>query len=129
MMWQWVHNRHVPSPCSVSSLFPFLPPSEASPPGFPRTWHARWTMIARTVLALLRLDGLIVHVHVVLDRRHIIMPQQLLQAKRVITQHQVPHRKGMPQDMRADALVGDARSLAKTREEHFYAILGERRAC
>ena len=95
-----------------SAPLPFRPIAFA--PDLPRPRHARRQVISGTVLALLILNGRVVHVHVVLDRRHILMPQQFLQAKRVIAQHQVAHREGMPQDMRADALVGDPGSLAKT---------------
>ena len=80
-------------------------------------------MIARTILALLRLDRLIVHVHVVLDRRHILMPQQFLQAKGVIAQHQVANGEGMAKNVRADALIGDARSFTDALEEQRDPIL------
>ena len=85
-------------------------------------------MIARTVLALLRLDRLIVHVHVVFDRRHILMPQQFLQAKGVIAQHQVANGEGMAEDVGADALAGDTRSLPDALEEQRDPVLGERQA-
>jgi hypothetical protein len=39
----------------------------------PWPWHTRWQVITGAVLALLRLDGFVVHVHVVLDRRHVFM--------------------------------------------------------
>jgi len=74
-------------------------------------------MVARAVLALLGLDRLIVHVHVVLDGRHILMPQQFLEAKGVIAQHQVADGEGMAEDVRADALAGDARSFTDALEE------------
>ncbi len=74
-------------------------------------------MIAWAVLVLLRLDGLVVHVHVVLDRRHIFMAQQFLQAERVMAQHQVADGKRMPEDMRADAF-----------EEQRDPIFGQRQA-
>ena len=85
-------------------------------------------MIARTVLALLRLDRLVVHMHVVLDRRHILMPQQLLETKGIIAQHQVANGERMAKNVRADALVGDAHSLSDALEEQRNPILGERQA-
>jgi hypothetical protein len=83
MMWQWVHNKQAPSPYSVSSLFPLLLCSEAPPPDLLWPWHARGKMIARAILALLRLDRLIVHVHVVLHRLHILVPEQFLQQREI----------------------------------------------
>ena len=124
--WPFPHPLSKLALLARSAPLPLRPIAFA--PDLPRPRHARRQMISRTVLALLILNGRVVHVHVVLDRRHILMPQQFLQAKRVIAQYQVAHREGMPQDMRADALVGDPGSLAKTREEHLYPILGERRA-
>jgi hypothetical protein len=85
-------------------------------------------MIARAILALLRLDRLIVHVHVVLDRRHILMPQQFLEAKWVIAQHQVANGEGMAKNVWADALIGDACSFTDALEEECHPILGERQA-
>lgn len=57
---------------------------EAFAAGFFRLWHPHREMITGAVLALLGLDGLIVHVHVILDGRHILMSQQFLEAKGVI---------------------------------------------
>ena len=68
-------------------------------------------MITGTVLALLGLDGLVVHMHVVLDGRHVLVSQQLLQAEGVVAQHQVANGKRVAQNVRADALAGDARAL------------------
>src|SRR5437016_1901227 len=85
-------------------------------------------MIARTILALQRLNRLIVHVLVVLDRRHILMPQQFLEAKGVIAQHQGANDEGMAKNVRADALVGDACSFTDALEEQRDSILGERQA-
>src|SRR5258708_5880562 len=127
-LWQWVHNKQAPSPCSVSRLPPLLLCSEASPPGLLWPRHARWKMIARAVLALLRLDRLIVHVHVVLHRLHILVPEQFLKTKGVIAQHQVADRKRMTKDVRADTLARDPCALADPFEEQGNAILGERQA-
>ena len=44
------------------------------PSCLPRSWHPRWQVISRAVLALLLLNGLVIHVHVVLDRGHVLMP-------------------------------------------------------
>ncbi|SRR6266487_2726546 len=85
-------------------------------------------MIARTILALLRLNRLIVHVLVILYCRHIFMSQQFLEAKEVIAQHQGANGEGMAKNVRADALIGDARSFTDALEEQRNPILGERQA-
>src|SRR5260370_4451695 len=101
-LWQWVHNKQAPSPCSVSRLPPLLLCSEASPPGLLCPRHARWKMIASAVLALLRLNRLIVHVHVVLHRLHILVPEQFLTTKSVIAQNQLAERRRIATHVPAD---------------------------
>ena len=85
-------------------------------------------VISRAVLALLRLDCLVVHVHVVLHSAHILVTQQFLQAERIIAQHQVADREGVPEDVRTDALVRDPGSLANARKQQRHAIDGQRHA-
>ena len=97
-----------------SAPLPFRPIAFA--PDLPRPRHTRRQVIARAVLALLRLDRLVVHVHVVLDGGHILMPQQFLQAKGIVAQHQVAHSKGMPENVGTDTLVGDPRPFANAFE-------------
>ena len=60
--------------------------------------------------------------HVVLDRRHILMPQQFLQAKGVIAQHQVADGEGMAENVRADALLCNPRTFANACKEQRDAI-------
>jgi hypothetical protein len=79
-------------------------------------------VIAWAVLALLGLDRLIVHVHVVLDGRHVLMPQQFLQTKGIIAQHQVANSKGMAENVRADALLCDPSTFANACKEQRDAI-------
>ena len=62
-------------------------------------------MIARTIFAFLLLDRRIIHVHIELDRRHILVPQEFLQAKGIIAQHQVANGKRMAKDVRTDAFL------------------------
>ena len=62
---------HVLAPCSLVPRVPMSLRPKSSPPGFPGSWHACRQMITGAVLALLRLDGLVVHMHVVLHRRHV----------------------------------------------------------
>ena len=78
------------SPCPVAA--------SARLPG-PR--HARGQVITWAVLALLGLDGLVVHVHIVVDGGHVLVAQQFLQAEGVIAQHQVADGERVAQDVRA----------------------------
>src|SRR5437764_15496773 len=97
-------------------------------PALPGSGDACGQLMARAVFALLRLDRLVIHVHAVLDRRHILVPQRFPQTERVIAQRQVPDGEGMAVDVRADALLGDARPLPDALEEQRGPILGERQA-
>jgi hypothetical protein len=69
-------------------------------------------MITGTVLALLGLDRLIVHVHVGLHRRHILVSEELLQTKWIIAQHQVTNGEGVTENVGTDALLRYSRPLA-----------------
>jgi hypothetical protein len=53
------------------------------------------------------------------------MPQQFLQAKGAIAQHQVANGEGMAKNVRADALIGDAHPLPDALEEQRDPILGD----
>src|SRR5207248_2122847 len=77
------------------------------PSRLPRPRHAGRQMIPGTVLALLLLNIVVVHAHVELDGGHVLVPKQFLQAERVVARLQVADGEGVPQDVRADALVGD----------------------
>ena len=79
-------------------------------------------MISRTILALLGLDGLVVHMHVVLDSGHVFMPEQFLETEGIIAQDQIANGKGMAEDVRANTLVGDACPFAQTSKELCHAI-------
>ena len=79
-------------------------------------------MIAWAVLALLGLDRLVVHVHIVLDGRHVLMPQQFLQAKGIIAQHQVANCEGMAENVRADALLCNPCTFSNACKEQRDAI-------
>ncbi len=104
---------------SLLALLLTLPPGPvAAASRFSRPWHACGQMVARAVLTLLCLDGLIVHMHVVLDGRHVLMSQQFLQTEGIVAQYQVADRKGMTEDVRADALVSDPCTLADAFEVH-----------
>jgi len=81
--------------------------AEASAPLLSRPWHAGGQMISRAVLALLVLPGLILHVHVIQHRCEILVAQQLLERKWIIAQDEASHRKGVPEDVGADALIRD----------------------
>jgi len=74
-------------------------------------------MITGAVLAFLRLDGLVVHVHIILDGSHILVSQQFLQAEGVIAQHQVANGERMTQDVGADAFISDPGAFAQARKE------------
>ena len=110
-----------------TSLFPFR--LKSSTPGFSWARHARWQVIPRAVLAFLCLDRLIIHVHVVLHSGHVLMAQQLLQAKRVVPQDQVAYGERMTENVRADALVRDASTLTNTLEEQADAIFRQGKTC
>src|SRR6266571_4085936 len=58
---------------SLTLLRP-IPPS----PRLPWPWERRWQVIARTILPLLRLNRLIVHMHIVFHRGHVLMTKQFL---------------------------------------------------
>ena len=83
-------------------------------------------MIPWTVLALLLLNIVIIHAHVELDRGHVFVAEQLLQAERVVARLQVADGEGVPQDVRADALVGDVGPLFESREQQGHAVLRQR---
>jgi len=85
-------------------------------------------MIARAILALLGLDGLIIHMHIVLDGGHVLVPQQFLQAKGIVAEHQVADGEGMPEDVRTDAFPRHPRTLADASEEECHPVLGQRQA-
>jgi hypothetical protein len=115
---------------SLLALLLTLPPGPvAAASRFSWPWHACGQMVARAVLTLLRLDGLIVHMHVVLDGRHVLMSQQFLQTEGIVAQYQVADRKGMTEDVRADALVSDPCTLADAFEEQGHPVPGQRQAC
>ena len=86
-------------------------------------------MVSWTIFALLRLDGLVIHMHVILDGGHIFMPQEFLEAKGVIAQDQIANGKGMAKDVRTNALVGDPCAFAQTSKELRHAIPGQWQAC
>jgi hypothetical protein len=126
--WRWISIG-----CAALRLFFVLLCARSSGPvaasaRLPRSWHARGQVIARAELALLLLDGGVIHVHVVLHGRHVLVAQQFLETKGVVAQHQVARREGVAQDVRADALAADAGPLANAGEEHFHPVLGERGA-
>jgi len=105
-----------------------LPGPIASPSRFPRPRHAGRQVIPRTVLALLLLNIIVIHAHVELDGGHIFMAEQLLQAERVVAGLQVADGEGVPQDVRADALVGDVGPLLESCEQQGHAVLRQRQA-
>src|SRR2546429_4822843 len=109
--------------CLLLPLFALVLCLKCSAPCLFGSRHAGWQMISRTILALLGLDGLVVHMHVVLDRGHVLMPKQFLQTEGVVAQDQITNGKGMAKDVRTDALVGDASPFAQTSEEQGDAIL------
>ncbi len=86
-------------------------------------------MIARTELALLLLDERIIHMHIVLHRCQVFMSEQFLQRKGVIAQNQVADRKGVPQNVRTDALVGDASPLLDAGKQERHPVGRQRPAC
>ncbi len=61
-------------------------------------------VITGAILPLLRLDGLVIHVHVVLHRGHVFMSQQFLEAERVVAQHQVTDGERMTENVGTHAL-------------------------
>src|SRR5260370_41350747 len=115
--------KHGPSIKSLRSVFfVFLHRPETSS-SFPRgSRHPCGQMISRTVLAFLRLNGLIIHVHVVLDRRNVLVAKQFLEAEWIIAQHQVANGKSMAQDMGTDALVSNPCSFADPLEKQLNPI-------
>ncbi len=82
-------------------------------------------MIAWTVLALLRLDGSIVHLHIIFDRCHVLMSKKLLQAERIIPKRQIASGKGVPEDVWTDAFARHPCPFLETRKQERHAILGE----
>src|SRR5215467_9093295 len=100
----------------------------ATPPCLPRPWHMLWQVVSGAVLALLRLDGLIVHVHVVLDGGHVLVTQQLLQAEGIVAQHQVADSERVAQNVRADAFASDTGALSDALEEQCHPVFCERGA-
>lgn len=116
------------APNNPLSLARFAAPRsglEASAARLARPRHARRRMIARAELAFLLLDGLITHAHVDLHGRHVLVPQQLLQAERIAASHQVADRKGMAQNMRAHPPSGEPGPFAQPGEQQGDAVFGE----
>src|SRR5579883_811064 len=93
------------------TLFLRAPGPESSASRLFWSGHAGRQMVSRTVFALLRLNGLIVHMHIHLDCGHILMPQQFLEAKRIIAQHQITNGECMAEDMRANSFASDSGAL------------------
>jgi len=85
-------------------------------------------MITGAVLALLRLNGLVIHMHIVLHRRHVLVSQQLLQAEGVVAQYQVADGEGMTEDVGIDAFVRNPGAFTQARKEQGHSVLGERGA-
>jgi hypothetical protein len=100
----------------------------ATPSRLPRPRHARGQVIARAVLPLLLLNIIVIHVHVQAHRREVLVPQQLLERKWVVTQLEVADGEGVAEDVRADALAGNPSPLAQAREQQRHPVLGERGA-
>ncbi len=67
----------------------------------------------------------VVHMHVVLDGRHVLMSQQFLQTEGIVAQYQVADGKGMAENVRTDALVSDPRTLSDAFEEQGHPVLGQ----
>ena len=74
-------------------------------------WDTCREMIARAVLPLLRLNSLIVHMHIELHRRHILMPKQILQAERIVAQNEVADRKRVTKNVWTDPFPRNSGSL------------------
>src|SRR5215470_15169205 len=77
-------HRQASSPCLLARLPPSLPGLKSPSPRLPGPGHACGQVISRTILALLLLDGLVVHMHVVLHGGLILVPQQLVQPLLVV---------------------------------------------
>lgn len=86
-------------------------------------------MVSWAILALLCLDRLIVHMHVVLDGGHVFMPEQFLETEGIIAQDQVANGEGMAEDVRTDALVGEACPFAQASKELRHTISRQRQTC
>src|SRR6266536_6540327 len=86
--------KHFSLPFGLSLLTPCLP--------CPR--HPSRKMIPRAVFAFLLLQDRIIHMDIVEHSRQILMPQQLLQRKGIIALDKIVHGKGMPENVRTDAL-------------------------
>ena len=74
-------------------------------------------MTSWTIFSLLCLDCLIIHMHVIFYRGHILMPQQLLETEGIIAQDEVANGKSMAKNVGTDTLVGDPCPFAQTSEE------------
>src|SRR5262249_32890295 len=97
-----------PSPESLTPRAePHLTGAEGGPA--PRRRRERH-MIAGAELALLRLDMQVVEVHVVTDRLHVLMAQQLLQTGRIAARHQVAHGEGVAENVRRNPPIGEAKA-------------------
>ena len=63
-----------------------------------------WYVIARTELAFLFLNERIIQMHIVLNSRYILMAENLLQTENVAAEHEITHREGVSEDVRANTL-------------------------
>ncbi len=79
-------------------------------------------MIARAILSLLCLNGLIIHMHIIFDRGHILMSEQFLQAERIVAQNEVADRKCMAKNVGTDPFPCDACSFFQAGEQQGHTI-------
>jgi hypothetical protein len=91
------------------------------------TWLIRKRhAITRAELAFLLLNERIIEMHVVLDGRYILMPQQFLERVNVTTEHEVAHGESMAEDVRADTLaLRQISPLANALKQHVHAATSE----
>src|SRR5258708_5196599 len=84
-------------------------------------------MVAGAKFALLTLDGLVIHAHIDLHRRHILMSEQFLQAEWIAPVDQITDRESMPQNVRTHPLAGNSGTVLETSKELRHPIFGERK--
>src|SRR5207302_1642359 len=92
-------------PSLLGVLAPFVFRLKSLPSCLIGSRHTRRQVITRAEFTLLRLHIDVVQVHIVLHSTDILVPQHLLKAEDVPSEHEVAYREGMPEDMRCDPAV------------------------
>ena len=82
--------------------------------------------LLRAELPFLLLDECIIEMHIILNGRYILMPEQLLEGVNVTTKHEIAHSKRMAEDVRANTLaLRQINPTTKTLKQHVYTTTSQ----